>query len=49
MNDIIGFFYSYLEREVNAVIEVLSDIKSPFYTWVFLLIFVKIYRKLNNF
>ena len=48
MNSIIEFFSTYLEGEVNQIIEVISDIKSPFYTWLFLLIFIKIYRKLNR-
>jgi hypothetical protein len=48
MDSIIEFFYNYLQGEINRVTEILSDIKSPFYTWFFLLIFIKIYRKLNN-
>lgn len=48
MDNIIEFFYNFLKVEANQVIEVVSDIKSPFYTWFFLLIFIKIYRKLNN-
>jgi len=48
MDNIIEFLYNYLKGEANQVIEVVSDIKSPFYTRFFLLIFIKIYRKLNN-
>jgi len=48
MNNLIEFFYNYLVGEVNSVNKVLSDIKSPFYAWFFLLIFIKIYRKVNN-
>ena len=47
MQDLILFFSNWLDSEINAIITTLSDIRSPFYTWLYLWIFIKIYRTFN--
>ena len=48
MDTISEFFDNYIKYESDQIIQTVSDFKSPFYTWFFLLTFIKIYRKLNN-
>ena len=49
MKDLLDFFINFFQGEINHAIEAVTNIKSPFYTWVFLWIFVRIYRKFNGF
>ena len=49
MNSIIEIFYNYLHGEVNRIIEVVSDIKSPFYTWFFFVNFYKDLPKVEQY
>jgi len=47
--DLFDFFKdsltNYCQSEINAIIDTITDIRSPAYTWFFLLIMIKIYRK----
>ena len=36
METIIEFFYNYTQGKIDRLIEVVSDITSPFYTWFFI-------------
>ena len=48
MHTIYTFFSNYFQAQVDGTINAITDIHSSFYTWFFLVIFIKIYRKLNN-
>lgn len=43
---IVTFFSDYFQSQINHMITSLTDIRSPFYTytWLFLWILIKIYR-----
>ena len=49
MKDFIEFLVIYFQREIDQTIKAVTNIKSSFYTWFFLWIFIRIYRKLNKF
>ncbi len=36
---------NYWQSQVNTIIHNITDVTSPGYTWLFLLIMIKIYRK----
>jgi hypothetical protein len=44
----IEFFYNYLQSQMDEIVHNLTDIRSPAYMWLFLWIFIKVYRKSNN-
>ena len=46
--DLFSFFSDYLQSQVDEIIHNIIDIRSPGYMWLFLCIFIKIYRKFNN-
>lgn len=48
IQDLVKFFADFLQSDINHMITSVTDIRSPFYTWLFLWIFIKIYRTLNN-
>lgn len=43
--NLIDFLIDYLTNYWQSVIDTLTDIRSPAYTWFFLLIMIKVYRK----
>jgi len=43
----MNFFSDYVNSQFNEIIDTVTDIRSPAYTWLFLWIFVKIYRKIT--
>ena len=48
MQTLADLFSDTLQSDIDHAIYSLTDIRSPFYTWLFLWIFIKIYRKFNN-
>jgi len=44
----IDFFSGYLQSQVDEIIHNVTNIRSPAYMWLFLWIFIKIYRKFDN-
>jgi len=44
---IINFFSDYAHSQINEIIDTIRDIRSPAYTWLFLWIFIKIYREIT--
>jgi hypothetical protein len=44
----IEFFSNYLQSQIDEIVHNLTDIRSPAYMWLFLWIFIKVYRKHNN-
>jgi len=48
--NLIDFFSdsltNYWQSQINEILDTLTDIRSPAYMWFFLLIMIKIYRKL---
>lgn len=49
MKDFIEFLINYFQGEIDHTIEALTNVKSSFYFWFFLWIYIRIYRKLNKF
>jgi len=49
MKDFIEFLIIYFQGQIDHMIEAVTNVKSSFYTWFFLWIFIRIYRKLNKF
>ena len=45
IKNLINLFTDYLTNYWQSIIDTLTDIRSPAYTWFFLLIMIKIYRK----
>lgn len=48
MQDRVIVFSDYFHSQINEIIATITDIRSPFYTWFFLWIFIKISRKVNK-
>ena len=48
MHNLSIFFSNYFQAQADETINAINDIDSPFYSWFFLWIFIKMYRKLNN-
>ena len=44
--NLIDFFRDYWMNYWKSIIDTITDIRSPAYMWFFLLIMIKIYRKL---
>jgi len=47
MEWIITFVSNYFHSQTNQIIETITDIRSPAYTYFFLWIFIRIYRKIT--
>lgn len=43
----ISFFSDFVHSEIQKGIETLTDITSPFYTYAFLWVFIRIYMKIT--
>jgi hypothetical protein len=43
---ILNFISDYVNGQINYIIDAATDIRSPGYTWLFLSIFIAIYRKI---
>jgi len=41
------FFSDFVNSEINKIMDTMTDIRSPAYTWLFLLIFIEIYREIT--
>lgn len=39
------YWTNYWQSQINAIIHDITNVRSPGYTWLFLLIMIKIYRK----
>ena len=48
MESLIYWFSDFLQSDIDHAIYSITNIDSPFYTWFFLWVFIKFYRKLNN-
>ena len=46
MQWIVTFFSDYFHFQINETIDTITNIQSPAYTYLFLWIFIKIYRKI---
>jgi hypothetical protein len=44
---ITHFLSDYVNGQINYIIDTVTDIRSPAYTWLFLLIYVTIYREIT--
>jgi hypothetical protein len=44
---VMNSFSDYFHSQINEIINTITDIRSPAYTWIFLLIFIKIDRKIT--
>ena len=44
----VDLFPFFSESQVDEIIHNITDIRSPAYMWLFLLIFIKISRRFNN-
>jgi hypothetical protein len=44
---IMNSFSDYFHSQINEIIDTITDIQSPAYTWIFLLIFIEIYREIT--
>lgn len=44
----IEFFSNYLQSQIDEIVHNITDIRSPAYMWLFLWIFIRVYRKYNN-
>ena len=47
MQWIIQFFSDYVHSQINEIIDTITNIQSPAYTYLFLGIFIKIYREIT--
>jgi hypothetical protein len=47
IESIIKFFSDYFHSQINEVIDTITNIHSPAYTYIFLWIFIKIYREIT--
>lgn len=47
IDGIITFFSDFVHSEIHKAIETMTDITSPAYTYIFLWIFIRIYRKIT--
>ena len=47
MEWIMNFFSDYFNSQINEIIDAVTDIRSPGYTWLFLSIFITIYREIT--
>jgi hypothetical protein len=43
----IIFFSDFVHSEIHKAIETMTDIRNPAYTYIFLWIFIRIYRKIT--
>ena len=44
---IMHFLSDYVNGQINYIINTVTDIHSPAYTWFFLYLFIEIYRKIG--
>jgi hypothetical protein len=44
---IMHFLSDYFHSQINEIMDTMTDIRSPAYTWLFLLVFTEIYRKIT--
>jgi len=44
---IMNFVSDYFHSQINEIIDTITDIRSPAYTWIFLLIFTEIYIEIT--
>jgi len=44
---ILNFFSDYFHSQINEIIDTITNIRSPAYTYIFLLIFIEIYREIT--
>ena len=44
MIDLFPFLSNYIQSQVNEIVDIVTNLQSPFYTYLFLAIFIKIYR-----
>jgi hypothetical protein len=44
---ILNFFSDYFNSQINEIIDTITNIRSPAYTFLFLWIFIRIYRKIT--
>ena len=44
---IMNFLSDYFHSQINEIMDTITDIRSPAYTWLFLWIFIRIYRKIT--
>jgi hypothetical protein len=47
MEWIINFLSDFVHSEIHKAIETMTNIRSPAYTYIFLWIFIKIYREIT--
>jgi hypothetical protein len=43
----MNFFSDYVHSQINEIIDNITDIRSPGYTYLFLWIFIEIYMKIT--
>jgi hypothetical protein len=46
MEWIMNFFSDYFNSQINEIIDTITNIRSPAYTWILLWIFIKMYREI---
>lgn len=44
---IMHFLSDYFHSQINEIMDMITNIRSPAYTWIFLWIFIRIYRKIT--
>jgi hypothetical protein len=47
IESIIKFFSDYFHSQINEITDTITNIHSPAYTYLFLWIFIKIYREIT--
>lgn len=47
MEWIIKIFSDYVHSQINEIIDTITNIRSPAYTYLFLWIFIEIYREIT--